>query len=35
MVGQWDTVGIVTCLVIAIGGIAVGAWGIRRRDIVR
>lgn len=35
MVGQWDAVGIVASLVLAIGGIAIGAWGIRRRDIAR
>jgi ABC-2 type transport system permease protein len=35
MVGQWDPVGVVACLVIAVAGIGVGAWGIRRRDIAR
>ncbi len=35
MIGQWDAAGIVACLVIAIGGIALGAWGVTRRDIVR
>jgi ABC-2 type transport system permease protein len=34
MVGRWDPVGIVACLVIAVGGIAIGAWGMTRRDIV-
>jgi putative exporter of polyketide antibiotics len=33
MVGRWDPVGIVACLVIAVGGIAIGAWGMTRRDI--
>jgi ABC-2 type transport system permease protein len=33
MVGQWDPVGIGACLVIAVGGIAIGAWGVTRRDI--
>ena len=33
MVGQWDPVGIVLCLAIFAGGVAIGAWGIRRRDI--
>ena len=33
MIGQWDPVGIVACLVIGIGGIALGAWGVRRRDV--
>jgi len=33
MTGQWDLAGIIACLVIAVGGILLGAWGIRRRDI--
>ena len=33
MVGQWDPFGIVACLAIAVGGIAIGAWGVTRRDI--
>jgi len=35
MVGQWDTVGIVACVVIAVGGILIGTWGMSRRDISR
>jgi ABC-2 type transport system permease protein len=35
MVGVWDPAGIVACLVLAVGGVLLGAWGIRRRDIVR
>jgi ABC-2 type transport system permease protein len=35
MVGNWDLVGVVACAVLAIGGIAVGAWGLTRRDISR
>ena len=35
MVGEWDPVGIVLCLAIFAGGVAIGAWGIRRRDIGR
>jgi ABC-2 type transport system permease protein len=35
MIGQWDPVGIVACVLIAVGGTAVGAWGIARRDIAR
>jgi ABC-2 type transport system permease protein len=35
MVGQWDVAGVVACVVIAVGGILVGAWGINRRDIER
>jgi len=33
MVGQWDPVGVIACAVLAVGGIAVGAWGIGRRDV--
>jgi ABC-2 type transport system permease protein len=33
MVGAWDGAGIVACLVLAIGGLAVGAWGMGRRDV--
>jgi len=33
MLGQWDPVGIVASVVLAIGGVAVGAWGFRRRDL--
>ena len=33
MIGQWDVVGVVACLVIGIGGILLGAWGIGRRDV--
>jgi ABC-2 type transport system permease protein len=33
MVGQWDWVGVVACLVLAVGGTVVGAWGVRRRDV--
>ncbi len=35
MIGVWDPGGIVACLVLAIGGVAVGAWGIQRRDLGR
>ena len=35
MIGQWDPVGVVLCVVIAVGGIALGAWGLGRRDIAR
>jgi putative exporter of polyketide antibiotics len=34
MIGRWDPFGIGACLLIAVGGIAVGAWGMRRRDVV-
>ena len=33
MLGQWDAVGIVACIVIAVGGILLGAWGVSRRDV--
>jgi polyether ionophore transport system permease protein len=33
MLGQWDWVGVVASLVLAVGGIVVGAWGFRRRDL--
>jgi ABC-2 type transport system permease protein len=33
MVGAWDPIGIVGCLVIAVGGVLLGAWGMARRDV--
>ena len=33
MVGSWDPAGIVACVVLAVGGLALGTWGVRRRDI--
>jgi ABC-2 type transport system permease protein len=33
MLGQWDWVGIVASVVLAVGGILVGGWGFRRRDL--
>jgi ABC-2 type transport system permease protein len=33
MVGAWDPIGIVACLVIAVGGVLLGAWGMGRRDV--
>jgi len=33
MVGEWDMAGVAACLVIAVGGILVGAWGMSRRDV--
>jgi polyether ionophore transport system permease protein len=35
MLGQWDMTGVVASIVIAIGGVLLGAWGVRRRDIQR
>jgi ABC-2 type transport system permease protein len=33
MLGQWDVVGIVASVLLAIVGVAIGAWGFRRRDL--
>jgi ABC-2 type transport system permease protein len=33
MIGQWDLAGVAACVVIAAGGILLGAWGMSRRDI--
>ncbi len=33
MLGQWDPIGIVASVVLAVGGILVGAWGFNRRDL--
>jgi ABC-2 type transport system permease protein len=33
MLGIWDPVGIVASLMLAFGGLAVGAWGFARRDL--
>lgn len=33
LVGDWDPVGLVACVVLAVGGLALGAWGLRRRDL--
>ena len=35
MVGQWNGVGIAICLVLALGGLGLSAWGLRRRDVAR
>jgi ABC-2 type transport system permease protein len=35
MVGTYDMAGIVACVVLAIGGLVVGAWGMQRRDMDR
>ena len=35
MIGQWDPAGVVACVVLAVGGIALGAWGMTRRDVAR
>ena len=33
MVGVWDATGVVACLVLAVGGLALGALGFARRDV--
>jgi putative exporter of polyketide antibiotics len=33
MVGAWDAVGVVACLLLAAGGVALGTWGFARRDL--
>jgi len=35
MVGSWDPVGVGACLILAVGGILLGGWGMRRRDVGR
>jgi len=35
MVGIWDVPGLLLCVGIAVGGLALGAWGIARRDVAR
>lgn len=33
MVGVWDLAGIGACLLLAAGGLALGGWGMQRRDV--
>jgi ABC-2 type transport system permease protein len=35
MVGTYDAAGLATCVILALGGLAVGAWGLWRRDLDR
>ncbi len=35
MVGVWDWIGVAACLVLAVGGLLLGGWGVSRRDIER
>jgi ABC-2 type transport system permease protein len=35
MVGVWDWAGIVACIVLAVGGLALCGWGMTRRDVER
>jgi putative exporter of polyketide antibiotics len=33
LVGIWDPAGVVACLMLAVGGLLLGAWGMTRRDV--
>jgi polyether ionophore transport system permease protein len=33
MVGHWDMAGVIASVVVAVGGVLIGAWGIARRDL--
>jgi putative exporter of polyketide antibiotics len=33
MLGIWDPVGILASIAIGIGGVLIGTWGFRRRDL--
>ncbi|HEY4026254.1 MAG TPA: hypothetical protein VGO86_07465 [Candidatus Dormibacteraeota bacterium] len=33
MIGSWDWFGIAACLVLALGGLGLSAWGLSRRDV--
>ena len=33
MVGEWEVAGVIASVVIAVGGVAIGAWGFSRRDL--
>jgi ABC-2 type transport system permease protein len=33
LLGDWDLVGVVASIVLGIGGLLVGAWGLSRRDV--
>lgn len=33
MIGEWDGVGVLLCLLLAAGGLVVGSWGLARRDL--
>ena len=35
MIGAWDWFGMGACVVLAVGGILLGAWGLARRDVER
>jgi putative exporter of polyketide antibiotics len=33
MLGQWDPAGILASVALAVGGVLLGAWGFKRRDL--
>lgn len=33
LVGSWDAAGLAACLALAVGGLLLSAWGLRRRDV--
>jgi ABC-2 type transport system permease protein len=33
MVGHWDMAGVIVSVVVAVGGVGIGAWGFARRDL--
>ncbi|MGA7670130.1 MAG: hypothetical protein WBW04_06895 [Nitrolancea sp.] len=35
MVGEWNWFGVAVCLLLALGGLAISAWGMNRRDVAR
>lgn len=35
LVGRWDAAGLAACAVLAVAGLAAGAWGFSRRDLAR
>jgi ABC-2 type transport system permease protein len=35
MVGEWDGAGIAACVLLAVGGLLIGGWGMQRRDVAR
>jgi ABC-2 type transport system permease protein len=33
MIGAWDGAGMIACLALSLGGLALGSWGMSRRDV--
>ncbi len=33
MIGVWDWPGMIACVILAVAGLAIGAWGVARRDL--